>query len=58
MPTAFFFLKRHTLQKMAKKQYGIFANCRGTMEITNPNKSLCSTCEANLPTAKFNSRIK
>ncbi len=43
---------------MEKKKLGICANCRKEMDIGDGSKALCGTCVNNLPTAKFNSRIK
>lgn len=36
----------------------ICSNCRKEVDFLAEGEALCETCKANLPTAKFNSRVK
>ncbi len=41
-----------------EKKTIVCANCRKEVEALPGMKSLCAACMENLPTAKYNSRIK
>ena len=43
---------------METKEMYTCANCRKEVDHMAEGKSLCETCTENLPTAKYNSRIK